>query len=99
MNKRILKTIKLILMAVITVSLIFALIVSQDEHHLETCNEENCALCSIIHIAKTIINISVAIITCTFIGFLIRLLLLIIHKEKGIFAHKSLVLQKVQLNE
>jgi len=75
------------------------IIVSQDEYHLEKCHEEHCAKCQIIQIAQNIINIVQAIILCTFIGFLIFIMLDKIKKEKLIMIQRSLIFDKVRLNE
>lgn len=99
MNKFIAKIIIRTIIVLFCVSLIFSSIVSQDEHHLETCHDEHCTICNIIHIAQSIISLSVAIIVTAFVGFLIHFLLSRIYKEKKNFVFKSLVFQKVQLNE
>lgn len=100
MEKNVLKVIKIFVISFICASLIFSIIVSQAEHHLETCHEDNCAICHIIHIAKTIISISFAyIILYVFVGFLIYYILSRLHKENFVFVQSSLIFQKVQLNE
>lgn len=99
MNNKLLKTIKYLLITVICISLLFMVIVSQDEHHLESCHEEHCAKCQIIQIAQNFINIVHAIILLAFIGFLIFVMLDKIKKEKIISLQKTLIFDKVQLNE
>lgn len=99
MDKKVLKTIIKLMIVIFCVSLIFSSIVSQDEHHLETCHDEHCTVCSMIQMAQSIISLSVAIVMCTFVGFLIYFLLSRIYKEEKVFVLESLVFQKVQLNE
>lgn len=99
MNKKILKVIKIAVIVFIIATLVCSLIVSQDEHHLETCHEDHCIWCSIIHIAQNIINLAIAFLVAVVIGVLIYLFLSRLHKEQEIFMQSSLVFQKVQLNE
>lgn len=99
MNKKILKSIKIAVIIFIIVTLVFSIIVSQDEHHLETCHEDHCIWCSIIHIAQNIIGLSTAFVVAVVIGILIYFFLSRLHKEQIVFVQSSLVFQKVQLNE
>ena len=99
MNKKILKAIKMAFIVFIIATLVCSLIVSQDEHHLETCHEEHCVYCAIIHIAQNIISLSIAFVVAIVIGVLIYFFLSRLHKEQEIFVQSSLVFQKVQLNE
>lgn len=99
MNKKILKTIRLSIIVFAITILFFSIIVSQDEHHLETCHEDHCIWCSIIHIAQNIVNLAIAFLVAVVIGVLIYLFLSRLHKEQEIFMQSSLVFQKVQLNE
>ena len=99
MNKKILKVIKIAVVVFIIDTLVFSLIVSQDEHHLETCHEDHCIYCAIIHIAQNIISLSIAFVVVAVIGVLIYFFLSRLHKEQIVFVQSSLVFQKVQLNE
>ena len=99
MKRKLLKAIKIAIIILIAATLVFSLIASQDEHHLETCHEEHCAHCMIILMAQSIISISIAFVIAIVIGALIYMFLARIHKEQEIFMQDSLVLQKVQLNE
>ena len=100
MENKIIKAIRLFAIVSICIALVFSIIISQDEHHLETCHEDNCKICNMIHIAQIIINISFGIIIlCLAIGFLIYFILSRLHKNIIIFVQSSLVFQKVQLNE
>ncbi len=99
MNKKILKVIKIAVVVFIIATLVCSLIVSQDEHHLETCHEDHCIYCAIIHFAQNIINLSIAFVVAIVIGVLIYFFLSRLHKEQEIFVQSSLVFQKVQLNE
>ena len=99
MNRKLLKALKLAIIVLIMATLVFSIIVSQDEHHLETCHEEHCAHCMIILMAQSIISISIAFVIAIVIGALIYMFLARIHKEQEIFIQDSLVFQKVQLNE
>ena len=97
MNRKLLKALKLAIIVLIMTTLVFSIIVSQDEHHLETCHEEHCAHCMIILMAQSIISISIAFVIAIVIGALIYIAR--IHKVQEIFIQDSLVFQKVQLNE
>ena len=99
MNKIIHKVIKIAIIAFIAATLVFSLIVSQDEHHLETCHEDYCIYCTIIHIAQNLINLYIVFAAIVVIGVLIHFFLSRLHKESKIFVKSSLVFQKVQLNE
>ena len=99
MNKKILKIIKITIIILMVTTVVFSLIVSQDEHHLEICNEDHCIYCEIIHMAQSIINLSIAFIVAVVIGVLIYFFLLRLHKKQIVFVQSSLVFQKVQLNE
>lgn len=99
MKRKLLKVIKIAIIILIAATLVFSLIASQDENHLETCHEEHCAHCTIIQIAQSIICISIAVVIAIVVGALIYLFLARLHKEQEIFIQESLVLQKVQLNE
>ena len=82
MNKKLLKTIKSIIIVLIICALFIAFVASQDEHHLETCHHEHCTICAIIHLAQNIISLLVTFVICTSIGFLIHIILSKMHKEK-----------------
>lgn len=99
MNKNILKAIKITIVFFIIATLVFSLIVSQDEHHLETCHDEHCIYCATIHIVQNIITLSIAFIVAIVIGVLIYFFLSRLQKEQEVFVSSSLVFQKVQLNE
>ena len=99
MKKNILKAIKIIAIVFCVASLIFSFVVSRDKHHLDTCTNEHCALCNIIHIAQNIISLSVAFVIYVIIGFLIYFFLARLYEEKNSLVQSSLVFQKVQLNE
>lgn len=96
MNK---KLILKLLILIISISLIFSFIVSQDFYHLDTCNEEHCHKCSVIYYAQNIVKLAVTIFICLSIYFFIDYCLSDLHEELKIFMHKSLVFQKVQFNE
>ena len=51
MNRKLLNAIKTLIIFLIIATLVFSIIVSQDEHHLETCHEEHCAHCMVIQLA------------------------------------------------
>lgn len=99
MNKKILKVIKIAVVVLMAATLVFSLIVSQDEYHLEICHEDHCVYCAIIHFAQNIINLSIAFVVAIVIGVLIYFFLSRLHKEQIVFVQSSLVFQKVQLNE
>lgn len=99
MNKIILKAIKKAVIIFIIATLVCSLIVSQDKHHLETCHEDHCIYCAIIHFAQNIINLSIAFVVAIVIGVLIYFFLSRLLRRQEIFVLVSLVFQKVQLNE
>ena len=99
MNKKMLNAIKIAVIVFIIGTFVCSLIVSQDEHHLETCHEDHCIYCTIIHIAQNIISLSIAFIVAVVIGVLIYFFLSRLHKKQVVFVLSSLVFQKVQLNE
>lgn len=99
MNRKIVTALKIAIVVFIIATLIFSLIVSQDEHHLETCQENHCVICVIIQMAQNIISLSIAFVIAIMIGVLIYLFLSRLHKDSIIFVQSSLVFQKVQLNE
>ena len=97
--KKLFKIIKIIMVILFAMSLILSSIVSQNSYHIETCEEEHCEICSIIHISKIITILTVTIFLCVFVGVLIYFFLSRLHKDKEKFMQQSLVFQKVQLNE
>lgn len=100
MNKKILETIKIIIVVAISALLVCSLIVSQNEYHLITCTDEHCIVCNIIHFAQNIISISViVVILYAFLNFLIYLFLSRLREKQSVLIQLSLVSQKVQLNE
>ena len=99
MNKRICKIIKLVIVAIIIVSLILSFIVSLDSHHIDSCELEHCSLCTIIHMAQNIVNMTVAIFIFTYTSFLIFFFLARMRVCNQQVRTTSLIFQKVQLNE
>ena len=99
MSKEFKRAINIIIVAFICCTLLLSSIVSQDEHHLETCHDDDCIVCNIIKIAQTIISLSIAIIIIVAIGFLTHYFLSRLYKVEKKFVYISLVSQKVQLNE
>ena len=97
-TKRI-KEIKIAVIVLMMVTLVFSLIVSQNEYHLDNCHDDHCFLCNIIHIAQNLISLSIVVIIAVVIGVLIYLFLSRLHNDCVIFELDSLVFQKVQLNE
>lgn len=93
------RIINIVFYALIIAFLVFSLIVSQDEHHLELCHEDHCVYCTIIHVAQIITNLSIACVIVAITGFLIFFFLSRLYKEQEFFVLNSLVFQKVQLNE
>lgn len=99
MNKRlIINFIKAFGIAVIVFSLIISSIISQDEHHLEVCHEDNCTICQMIVIARTIVELTTLVIMVNLLTFIIYFILSRMHKSYEFFLQNSLILQKVQLN-
>lgn len=96
MNNRVLRIITII---TICISLLLIFIASQDECHLNNCHEEHCSRCEIIQISKCIISFIQVALLLIFIGFLIYILIDKMKKEERIIVQKSLIFEKVQLNE
>ena len=99
MKNKLLDLNKIAIIFIIIVSLMFSFIVSQDSHHLDTCHEEHCFECAIIHIAQAIITLAVTVFVYMVSSFLIYYVLSRLHKTTNVFMQKSLVFQKVQQNE
>ena len=99
MNKKLFKTIKTIIVVVLIVSLILSFIVSHDYHHLDTCEVEHCSICTIIHMAQNIVNLTVAVFIYILTSFLIYFFLSRLSEDRKIFIQESLVFRKIQLNE
>lgn len=99
MNKKMMNVIKSIVIFLAIAMLVFSLVVSQDEHHLEICHEENCTHCVMIEIAQIIISVSIVFLITVLVGVLIYFFLSRLHKNQNVFVLFSLVFQNVQLNE
>lgn len=97
MNSKLIKTLLIIFFIAIFVASLF---VSQDEHHLESCNDDHCFYCAMIHVAQNIITLIFAlIINVSMIGVLIFYFLSRFHNIQVYNMKSSLVFQKVQFNE
>ena len=99
MEKKLLKVLKILAVTCIITTFVFSLVVSQDEHHLETCHEDHCALCIIINISQNIISIIIAFVLAIIVGILICFFLSKLHKKQEFFVIFSLISQKVQFNQ
>ena len=99
MNINTQKVIKVTISVLIITTLLVSLIISNDEHHIETCHEEHCFRCIIIYFAQNLINFSIGFVIATTIGVLIYLFLSRLHKKTITFVQSSLIIQKTQLNE
>lgn len=99
MLKSIMKNIKIIAIFFVIFMLIFSLIVSHDHNHLDTCHEDHCFVCFIIHFAQNIVNMIVSFTLIAMIGVFIYFYLSRLRKENSFFVLVSLVFQNVQLNE
>ncbi len=99
MNKDVLKTIKIIIIAFICVALMISNIVSSDLHHLDNCKEEHCEKCSIIHMAQSITKLFVSIILFILISFNINKIISKIKNAQDKLNSETLVYLKVQFNE
>lgn len=99
MNKRIYQVLKIVIVSIIIISLILSVIVSLDYHHLETCEEEHCFVCSVIHIAQNIVSLILVAYVWICTSFFIHFCLARMRTKCAIFVKASLIFQKVQLNE
>ena len=99
MRKNILNIVNIVIAIAIIATIIFSIIVSQDQQHLDHCDEEHCLKCASIHIAQNIISLSIAFIIVIIIGFLIYVFLSGLNKNEITFVQLSLVSLKVQFNE
>lgn len=86
-------------LVIVIIMIIFTIIVSQDEHHLEICDKEHCAICNMIYIARYIINFFLLFAIVIKIKLLIHIFLSRIYKERSFLVKLTLVFQKVELNE
>lgn len=99
MFRNFIKIMKIIAVFSIVFMIVFSLVVSQDQYHLDNCHDDHCIVCSIIHIAQNIVNIVVSFGLVVMIGVLIYFYLSRLQKDNKVYLLVSLVFQKVQLNE
>ena len=99
MNRKILKALKILAIILCIFSLIISFAISQDEHHIECCEKEECEICNMIRVAQSIINISVISIVFVLINICVCLLITLFRKKQFRLLQTSLVYQKVQFNE
>lgn len=99
MNRKVYRAVKIVVIAIIIMSLILSFIVSLDHHHLETCEVEHCHVCQIIVMAQNVVNMTVAVFVFVCASFLIYFCLARMHEEIIPAIKMSLIFQKVQLNE
>ncbi|MBR6034127.1 MAG: hypothetical protein IKP28_05295 [Clostridia bacterium] len=100
MKRKLTKFIFIIASLLLVASILISFTIAQDRHHIDTCCENDCEYCSIIHIAQELlIRILAIIINVTLTSYCIVNILAKIHAYNYINISKSLVFQKVQLNE
>lgn len=100
MNRSLYRALKIFIVAIVIISLLLSFVVSQDSHHIDTCELEHCSVCRIIHMAQNIVNMTVTIFLFVTIFFLIFFFLANAYKTKNtVSVQESLVFRKIQLNE
>lgn len=87
-----------IMMALFCVSMMVSGIVSLDLDHIQTCEEEECAICNMIHIAQLLTGLTLAMVLVTFVITPYHSILLQVHGKRESNANQSLVFSKVQMN-
>lgn len=71
-----------------------------NEHHIYECNDENCAICKIIEVAKLLTKYSFRLeISFIYAIFLSLVALFLVDYKNDSLVQKSLLYQKVQFNE
>ena len=98
MKKIILEKLKIVGICIILFSLIFSSIISHDELHVETCHDDDCALCQIIILSQSITKVTFLIIVTSFFSFIIFFILSRTHIVEDFYFQNSLISQKVQFN-
>ena len=98
MKKALLNALKTVGITMIVFSLILSSIISQDEHHIEECHDDNCVFCQIIIMAQCISKVTLLIIIASFLAFVIYFILSRIHRISYFCFQNSLIIQKVQFN-
>ena len=73
--------------------------ISQNQYHIDNCNEEDCEICIIIQMAKMMMNNLLGTIIIILEIFALYYVLSRIKKCEVIIRNKSLLFRKVQLNE
>ena len=91
--------IKKVVILLFIMSLIVTSFIANNDYHLENCDEEDCHICALIKIAKIVISTLVVIVIVKECGFCIYYILSRIKRSSLLFLNKSLVFQKVQLND
>ena len=94
------KTIRIIIITLVVLCIFTSMVMSQDMHHKDHCNEHNCPKCAIIMFAKTISELLKVFLVFITIVFTIKIsLCLKFFKEIRLLKVSSLVYQNVQFNE
>lgn len=73
--------------------------ISQNQYHLDNCHEEDCEVCTIIQMAKMVMNNLLGVIVIVLEIFTLYYVLSRIKKCDVITIRESLLFRKVQLNE
>ena len=87
-----------IMMTLFCVSTMISGIVSLDLHHIQTCEEEECAICNMIHVAQLLTGLMLAMVLVVFVITPHHSVLEKVHGKRESTMNQSLVFQKVQLN-
>ena len=93
------KAVKVVMIAFTISVLIFFLIVSQDNHHIETCHDDDCVYCAIILVSQNVINLVVAFVSAIMVGVFVQYFLSRLREKQEVSMNFSLIFQKVQMNE
>ena len=99
MKKNIFRIFKLLLIIFCIYSVLFSLVLAQNEYHLESCHKAKCGYCIIIQNAILIINITILFFVIKKFKYLLFYCLSIFYNRISICFKNTLVIQNVQLNE
>lgn len=99
MKSKMFRILKIAIVVMMILAIIFCFAVSVDFHHLDTCHEHHCMKCTMIHMAQSIMHITVGITVNVISILLISRFFCAIYKLKISILVNTLITQRVQFNE
>ena len=94
------ENIKKLIIIFLIINVLLYSFASANEHHIDECDNENCAICKIIEVAKIITRYSFSLEINSIYAVLLSLIVLFSVKyENDILVQEPLLYQKVQFNE